>query len=155
MLLHDQSTRLRRRRGVTLVESAVTLSITVLMLVALMDLGLATLQFNGLGHACRVLARAAATRGAESAGFGGTVLGPTTLAGNAGDGSAAAAVFASQLPTMQAAAVSYTVNWPDGDNGAGDRVHVTLRYTHQPLAPGLNFWGALPLTASSTMSIVN
>lgn len=142
------------RRGASVVEAAITLSAMLVLLTALLDLGLAAMQFNALGHACRLAAREAALRGAESL-TPAASLGPTALSGHAGDGSQLAQLLAARLPTMPLASVSFSVTWPDGDNGAGDRVHVRASYTRQPIVPLLAPWGALDLTAASTMRIVN
>jgi Flp pilus assembly protein TadG len=142
----------RRRRGVAALESAITLSATLLLLAAILDLGLATLRYNALGHACRRIARAATFQGADSVT---SSLGPATLSGNAADGSVVAALVADLLPTMPAAGVSYTVEWLSGDNLPGGQVRVGMQFTHDPLAPGLASWGDIPLTATATMTIIN
>jgi Flp pilus assembly protein TadG len=143
----------RSRTGSTVVESAITLPATLLLLMALLDLGLATLQYNSLGHASRLLARAVALRGAESQAS--SSLGPATIAGLANDGSEAAQTVNTFLTTMPLGSVSYRIEWLDADNGAGDRIHVELTFTHQPIVPGFNVWGPMQLTAASTMRIVN
>jgi Flp pilus assembly protein TadG len=149
---HRRRGQPRQRRGVAALESAITLSATLLLLAAIVDLGLATLRYNALGHACRLIAREASFQGADSIA---TSLGPATLNGNAGDGSVVAELVADLLPTMPPANVAYAVEWLSGDNRPGGRVRVVMQFTHQPLAPGLASWGVIPITATSTVTIVN
>jgi hypothetical protein len=155
--MFNQITRRRgtrfARRGVAILESALTLSATLLLLMGLLDLGIATLQYNSLGHACRFVSRAITLRGVESPDT--DAMGPTTMTGHANDGSDTAQMLVAHLPTMAGASVAYSVEWLDGDNGPGDRVRVEMSYVHHPFVPGLASWGAITLRAASTMHIVN
>jgi hypothetical protein len=148
------SPRPGHRRGVQIVEGALALSAMLFVMTAIIDLGLAVVQYNYLGHACRTLARSVALRGADSP-VAATVLGPAAIAGHAADGSVPAQVVASLLPTMTLPATAFNISWPDGDNGPGDSVRVVMTYTHAPLIPGFSPWGSLSLSAESTMRIVN
>lgn len=141
-------------RGVAAVEVAVTLSTTLLVLAGLLDLGLAAMRKNALGHASRSLARILTLRGSDAP-DGASAIGPGTLTGHAGDSSLAAAYLSQCLPTMSPAAVEYTIDWLDDDNGPGDPVRVELQFTHVPLLLGLSPWGAMQIKAVSTMRVVN
>ncbi|MFX8976598.1 TadE/TadG family type IV pilus assembly protein, partial [Acinetobacter baumannii] len=55
------------RRGVVAVESAVVLSVFLLVLFGLIDLGLAVLNYNNLREAAQQLTRVAAVRGSNAA----------------------------------------------------------------------------------------
>jgi hypothetical protein len=140
------------RRGTTIVESVFALSVSLTLILGMLDLSLAELQDNLLSEAARRLARAAALHGALGPPQV-TAWGPTSIATNAGDGSAYAAIITPILATMTPANVQVSLAWPDGGNTLGQRVQVVLTYTHHSVIP-LNIYGAsLQLQAESTMLI--
>ncbi|MGC3969943.1 MAG: pilus assembly protein [Pirellulales bacterium] len=149
----QRQTSCHHRRGTTIVESAIGLSVLLLVLIGSLDVGLATARHDLLSTAARHLAREAAVHG-DSASPERTTWGPATLVHTAGDGSEVAAAVAAVLPTMSANDVTVELEWPDGTNETGDRVVVRLSYVHQG-AVLLGLGNGLPLKSESTMRITH
>lgn len=145
---------MRHRRGATLVESSVVLSVVLLILIGCLDLGLAVLNTNNLTDAAQQVSRSAVVRGKNTSQKL-SVWGPASFSGTAASNGEPAAVAAANLIIMPKAKVNVLVEWPDGDCRDGDRVRTTLTYTQTMLVPGLFGLSSLPLTAVSTMRIVN
>lgn len=145
--------RRSRRSGVAMVESAFVLSILLTVLLLIVDLGLAVLNYNTLSAAARRTARAAVVRG-EQAAKKGTSWGPDSYQATAADSSEIAAVVRSSLATNSPDDVSVEVEWPDGGHRIDQRVRVKLRYRYTPIlpVPGVDYYD---LTAVSTMKIVH
>jgi Flp pilus assembly protein TadG len=149
----SSSAVVRRRVGAVAVEAAVVMSVLLLFLFGLLDLGLATARYDVLSAAARDVARAAIVRGGRAAPDL-TSWGPATYSGNAADSSEIAETAATVLATMAPADVTVQVSWPDGDNEEGDRVQVVLQYVHQGLSL-LGLGNGLTLRSQSTMQIVH
>ena len=145
------SYRLSSRRGASVVEGAIVLAVTLLLVFGGLDLGLAVTRYNALCEGARRAARSAIVRGAASTQLGS--LGPTSMDFAAADSNAVADSFRYVLPTMNPAEVDVRVEWPDGSNQVGDRVRVTLEYQHRSVVPAFLGLGNLDLKAVSTMSI--
>lgn len=121
----------RRRKGTTLVEAAVVLSLFLLLTFGLLDLALMTAHRHQVTAAAQQAARAASVRGTRAATLG--VLGPTAVGPLAADADhALAAAARPYLPGLDPAAVTVQAEWPDGGNGWGDRVRVTVAAPHRP-----------------------
>lgn len=130
------------------------LSVILMILFVLLDLGLAVCRYNMLCAATQNVARAAVVRGADAP----TALGnwgPQSYIGTAADSSPMATTVAAWLATMDPAAVNIVVSWPDGANQPDDRVSVQLSYSHQFLVSHLGLGGSLPLQAQTTMLIAH
>lgn len=140
------------RRGAVLVESAVVLSTLLIILLGMLDLGLAVLQYNTLAEASRKLSRSAAVHGARCAPRQ-HMWGPTTYSGNAADGSEPAAAVKDLLVTMQKANVTLRLEWPDGDNAVGKKVTATVSTTYRPMFSWIIKRQTIPLSASSTIKV--
>jgi hypothetical protein len=141
------------RRGVAVVEGAVVLTVLLLLLFVILDLGLAVARYNILAATAREVARAAIVRGSlaspEAAPWG-----PATYTGTAADGSEIAQIAADWLAAIPPSDVAVTVRWPDAGNREGDHVEVELRYFHDAL-PMLDFGSGFDLRARSSMRIVH
>lgn len=151
---HDSARCSRRSCGAVAVESAIVMSLLIVMLFFILELGLTTVRYNVLSTAARATARELIVHGSTSSPER-TPWGPTEYSGHAGDGSGPAAAAAPYLATLNPADVSLNVTWPDGDNRTGDRVHVTLRYVATPRVPLLELPTFYDLRAESTMQIVH
>lgn len=150
----DSIHRSSRPRGVTIAESALVLSTLLLILLSMLDLGLAVLQFNSLSEAARGTAREAIVRG-EMAPPERLAWGPATYDGTAADQTEQAAVVRKSLTAFDPADVRVRLEWPDGSNDVDRKVRVTLSYPYQPILP-LPFLGSLyNLSAISTMTITH
>jgi hypothetical protein len=142
-----------RRRGSALVEGAIVLPVFLLMLLCMLDLGLAVLRSNMLSDAARRLAREATVRG-EMAPPRRSAWGPHDFTGTAGDGSPAALAVEPFLVAVRPNEVHITIVWPDGGNADNQRVEVVVSYDHHPVLPWLyGATGPLHLRAESTMRI--
>lgn len=134
-----------KRRGATLVESAVVLLVLMTILWSGLEVGMAVIRFNLMAASARIIAREAAVHGELSTDPWG--IAPLSLSGNGGH--SAAQLIAGQLPTLDPSQVTIELSWPDGDDQVGDRVLVTVRCVNSPV---VNFATlALPnqLSASS------
>jgi hypothetical protein len=144
----------RHRSGVAMAECAIVLPILFFMVMALVDLGIATVRYNAVASAARCIARTAVIRGSECP-VSADMWGPENYEGTAADGSATVASIQNLLPTMANEDVLVSVSWLDNDNSPRDRVEVEVRYIHQPLIPGIFPWGQLDLSSISTVHVVN
>ncbi len=145
---------IRRRRGVTAVESAITLPVLFVVLFAFLDLGLVATRYNALAEVSRRIAREAALHGSLRAETS-TGWGPQPFVGTLADESELVAAAWGCVPTVQDADVTVRITWPDNSNTPRDRVHVEVGYRHEPLIPLICPWGPLDLRAKATMRIVN
>jgi Flp pilus assembly protein TadG len=145
--------RASARRGVTIVEGAIVLAVTLLFVLGGLDLGLALTRYNSLCEAACRAARCVAVRGATATELG--PQGPVTMEFTADSSNVIAGSFRYVLATMQPADVRAVVEWPDGDNQPDDRVRVTLEYQHRPVLPLFLGYGDVNLQATSVMSVAH
>jgi hypothetical protein len=141
------------RAGVAAVEAALLLPVCLIGLVALLDLALAVAQYNSLAECARHGARAAIVRGNQSTTV--SPLGPIAWSGSADQPHPLTDGFRTRLVCMSPGDVNVTASWPDGDNRAGQRVHVILEFEHNSLVTTLFGGNAWRLTGESTMRIVH
>ncbi len=139
------------REGATMVEGAIILSVTLLLIFGGLELGLAVTRYNALSEGARRAARCAMVRGAEATQLGS--LGPTTMQFTADASNTIANSFRYVLATINPADVHVRVEWLDGTNQVDDRVRVTLQYQHQAIVPSLLGFGNFDFQAVSTVSI--
>ncbi len=144
--------RLPRRRGVTILETALVLGLFLLVVLGTLDLGLTGIRQNVLSDAGRRMARYAALRGAESTGL---PLGPQTLTGAASDLSDAAQSLRPWLATMAPSETFFRLEWIDGGNQPGQRLRVTVWYDHRTLVPLLPAATTRRLQSSTTLLIAH
>lgn len=142
-----------KRAGVTTLESALVLLTFLILVVGILDLGLAVYRYNLLGEAARHLVRQATIHGEEAAPEV-EAWGPGEFTGTADDGSAQADAIRPMMAGIDLENVTISISWPDGDHREGDRVRVELAYTYLPVTPLLGDW-SVDLRAVSTMSIVH
>jgi Flp pilus assembly protein TadG len=145
--------RTRRRSGVTVVESAFAIILTLSVVFTVLDLGLLAFQSNMLSLAARRLARESIVRGGVIEPT--SAWGPASLSGTAADGSPEAQVVLPYCTTMTPSKVKIAMTWPDGSNGIDDRVNVQLNFQRQPMTPLTSWLGKINLYASTVMKIVH
>ncbi len=128
-----------RERGQALVEFALVGFVFFLIVFGTIDVGRAVWNYNTLSEAVREGGRYAIVHGENS----------DEPAGPGADAKVieAAEKFAGGLNTSQ---LTVTAEWPDGDNGLGDRVKVKGEYTYEPI---FSFWGAPSFTMSSSTTM--
>lgn len=141
----------RRRSGAALIESAVVLSVMLLVLFGVLDLGLAALHSNNLTDVAQQLTRAAVVRGKNATAL--TAWGPATYHGTGASAGEIGTLTAASLQIIKKEKVSITVEWLDGGNDDGDRVRTTLNYLHPFIVPQLFGFSSCQLKAVSTMRV--
>jgi Flp pilus assembly protein TadG len=142
------------RRGVAVLECALTLPIVLVALAGLLDLGLAATQYNGLAEVSRHIAREAIRHGSLAPAMEGT-WGPEEFQGTMATESEMVAGARTKLIVTEAENVEVRITWLDNSNAPGNRVMVEVSTLRQPLIRGLLVWGPLELRSSTTMTIVN
>lgn len=144
---------IRRRRGVTVVESAIVLAVCLLLLLGMLELSLALIRHTVVCEAARRVARTAVVHGSRCGTSG--PWGPTAVSITAADSHPAAAAAEPVLMTLDPADVQIDLSWPDGINRCDGRVRVTVHYTHHPIVPIPGWYDELDLRAESTMRIAH
>jgi Flp pilus assembly protein TadG len=122
------------RSGVAAVEAAIVLSVFLLILFVMIDLALMVLDYNLLCDGAQQFCRQAMIHGSKSAPQE-TMWGPTTVQGNAGDGSQYSQSFQKDLTALPLGKVNYKLEWPGGTNRPDDTVRATLTYQYNPMIP--------------------
>jgi Flp pilus assembly protein TadG len=140
------------RRGVAAVEAAIVLSVFLLILFVMLDLGLMVLDYNLLCDGAQQFCRQAIVHGSKSAPQE-TMWGPSTVQGNAGDGSQYSQSFQQDLTTLPLAKVNYKLEWPNGTNQPDDPVQATLTYQYSPMIPFVLGNKPISLEAVCTMAV--
>jgi Flp pilus assembly protein TadG len=140
------------RRGVAAVEAAIVLSVFLLILFVMLDLGLMVLDYNLLCDGAQQCCRQAVVHGSKAAPQE-TMWGPSTVQGNAGDGSQYSQSFQQDLTTLPLANVNYKLEWPNGTNRPDDPVQATLTYQYSPMIPFVLGNKPIALEAVCTMAI--
>jgi Flp pilus assembly protein TadG len=148
----------RRRRGATLVEAALVLPLFLLIVLGMIDLGVAISRNNALSQAARQGARVASIHGAfckdgPKANWNGGPWGPATVIVSASDTGPVASAIRPYLSSQDVDTATITVEWPDGNNEPErGRVKVEVTTSFQPITTYV-FSKKFTLTASSTMLI--
>jgi Flp pilus assembly protein TadG len=108
----------RRRRGSTLVESALAATVFLLLLVAIMECGRLGFAYSSVSFAAHRAARFASLRGSTS--------------GHPASAADVRAQVVSLVAALDTAALTVNTTWTP-DNQPGSTVAVTVRYGFQPL----------------------
>jgi Flp pilus assembly protein TadG len=151
-LRRNQRSNSQPRSGVAAVEGAIVLSVFLLILLGMLDLGLLLLEYNTLCEATRRLARAAIVHG-QMAAPAQTVWGPAAVSGTAADGTEYSTTLDKELATFNLSNVNYSIQWPAGTNRPDDPVQVTVTYQYPPIIPFLLGSQTVPIQAVSNMSV--
>ena len=142
------------RRGVTLVESAVVLSICLFLLLGMLELSVALVRHTVLAEAARRVVRSAIVHGAKARLAQGR-WGPASLTMNAAGAHPAAAIARDTLMTIDPSQVQIAIEWLDASNQPDQRVRVAVSYTHHPVVPVPGWYDRLNLQSVSTMRIAH
>ncbi|HUE74887.1 MAG TPA: TadE/TadG family type IV pilus assembly protein [Pirellulaceae bacterium] len=142
------------RRGAALVETAVVLSVFLLLILGTLDLGVATYKYNTLSQAARQGVRQAVVHGALAAPAM-TVWGPSSYEGTAADGSEQAQAVTSMLAGFKLSDVTIRVEWIDGGNKVQQRVRYSVSSEYRPIIPSFFSQASYTLSAASTMPITH
>lgn len=142
------------RRGAVLVETAIVLSVFLLLILGTLDLGIATYRYNMISQVARQGVRQAAVHGGLAPAAMGT-WGPGTYTGTAGDGSAFAQVVSPLLVGFPLNDVNIQVEWIDGGTAVQQRVRYTVTTTYRPVVTSFFTSSSYTLSAASTMPIAH
>jgi hypothetical protein len=145
--------RKRSRGGATMVEAALILTAFLILVLGLLDFGIAVLRDHILSQAARQGVRAAIVHGSRANVLG--PWGPSTWAGNANSADPKAQAIAPYLGGIDPSTVNVTYEWTGGSNVTESPVRVTVSTTWTPIVQ--SFFGNQPVTlsASSTMPIAH
>lgn len=140
--------------GAVMVEMAIILNIFLLLVLGILDLGLATYRYNALSEAARQGARQAIVHGALAPPRM-AAWGPATYTGTADDDSVYAQAVAPMLAGFDLSDVDIRIEWPDGGNSFQQRVRYTVTTQYRPILT--NFFSSSSYTqrAASTMPIAH
>ena len=143
----------RGRRGATLLETAIAISLFLTLVLGMVDLGYGVFKQHVLSQAARQVARTASVRGQLADRL--DVWGPDEVDMQADGENEVVEATAQKLVGWKLEEVNVHISWPDGSNDArrSDRVKVELS---APYRPTLGFVVGNPnivLRGSSTMYI--
>lgn len=153
----------RSRRGVTLVESALTLSAFLAVVIGAIDLGIFVFRSHAVAQAARQGARAAIVHGSlataswKGGRWGTATVGPLAASSSPG-GTAQQAMLAAVTPSLSGLNlddVQVTYEWPDGNDQTESNVRVTVSTTWTPLYARVFGATPRPVSARSTMPIAH
>lgn len=144
----------KRRRGATMVETAIVLPIAMLLVMGIVDLGMAVHHRNALMRVVSHLAREATLHG--SARQDGAPWGPETIVVSASADVLdpdAATLEVRELLTGVSREAEVRIDWPAATNHSGDLVSVTANEVYRPLFSKVLGIGEIHLRASCTLPI--
>lgn len=144
----------QHKTGAVMVEMAIILNVFMLLVLGILDLGLATYRYNTISQAARQGARQAIVHG-SLAPPAMAAWGPTTYTGTAGDGSVYAQAVAPMLVGFVLDDVTIRVEWPDGGNSLQQRVRYTITTEYRPILTSFFSSSSNIQSAASTMPIAH
>ena len=141
------------RRGATLVEMAIALSLFISLMLGFVDLGYGVFRQHVLTQATRQLARHAIVRGELADRM--TSWGPTRVSIMADSDHEVARYVAPKLVGWKLEEVDIDVQWPDGGNDVrrGDRIRVAVSAPYHPIMTFILGNPSFDLTAQTTMAM--
>lgn len=153
---HAGFTNRHRRQGATLVETAITLSAFLMLVLGMLDLGIGVLRYNTLAAAARMGGRAAIVHGS---------LAPPELAAwdnqTGTDGVSAVILPLLNAEGIQDESITVAVTYADGPdkgttpNDPGDTVTVQVSVPYKPAFAALLGLPNITLTSRTTMSMAH
>ncbi|MDB5308375.1 MAG: TadE family protein [Gemmataceae bacterium] len=139
------------RSGVTTVEMAIVGPIALILIIGIMDIGLAVWSYNNISEAVREGGRYAQIHGSKYAAWAATQPAGTTPASGPAANDANVDKVVRSYSFVSQSNLTVTSSWPNGDNHPNSPVTIDATYTYSPtLIFGL---GTLTLKTSSTMYI--
>lgn len=136
-----------------MVEFAITIMIFLVLVMGMLDLGMAVFRSHVVSYCARQGARSAIVRGEYADKLGS--LGPTTFTGKANASNPIAQAVGSHLMGVDPALVDVTAEWIDGGNKVEQRVRVTVTSTYTPIITFVFGSPTWTLRGSSTMPIAH
>jgi Flp pilus assembly protein TadG len=142
------------RRGATIVEMAIVVSVFLTLVLGMLDLGIAVFRYHLLAQAARQGARQAIVHGSMADRLG--PWGPATYTGTSDvDGHPIVAAIRPSLVGLHLSQVTIQAEWPDADNKFEQRVRVTVSAPYQPMMTFIFGNPTFTLQGTSTMRIAH
>ncbi len=140
------------RRGAALVEMAFVLPVFIVLVLGMLDLGIAVFRSHILAHAAPEGSRRAIVHGSLSS----ETWGPTAFEGTAdGDGHPLIPLIRPSLVGLDLSQVTVRIEWPEGSNALQKPVRVTLTMPYHPAMTFIFGNPTFTLQGTSTMRIVH
>lgn len=143
------------RRGATIVETAIVLSVFVTLVLGMIDLGYGLFRYHILAQSSRRLARQAVVHGKLATRL--EPWGPETVQTTADGETAISEAIRGSLVGWNLADVAVEVQWLDGGNDGelGHRVQVSVSAPYEPMLTFMVGSPQVTLSAASTMRIAH
>jgi Flp pilus assembly protein TadG len=141
-----------------MVEAAVIISVLLMLILGMIDLGIAVMRYNSISQAAREAARQAMVHGALSpSSWNGGPWGPAKVSTTASAGSVpvVGAVRPYLFTVDDLDGTTIQVEWPDGSNEPGKRVRVTVSTPYHPMFTFILGNPSITLQATSTVIIAH
>src|ERR1044072_6461752 len=127
----DRRRKAHERRGATVIELSITLMACLILRLGMMHLAIGVFRHHVLAQAARYGARKAAVHGSQATELGS--WGPTAIDSTANaTGIPAIDERAPRLVGCDLEHTNVQVEWLDGHNKFGSRVHVTISSPYEP-----------------------
>jgi len=146
-----------RRPGTVTVEATVVVLALLIIILGMLDLGLAVFQYHVVSEAARQGARLAIVHGQMApSGWNGGSWGTTTINKSANTtGTPIVDEIKPLLVGLDLTQTTIKAEWLDGSNAPENRVRVTVSTTYQPCVTFIFGNTSINLSASSTMPIAH
>ena len=146
--------RRRCRRGASLVEAGIILSVFLTFVLGTLDFALGVFKYNIASGAARQGARLASVHGSLAPSSMGQ-WGPAAYSGKGNDTNAIAQAIKPTLVGLDSSKVTIQVQWLDGSNDFEKRVRVTVTTPYKPIMTSIFGNVTFNLTATSTVPIAH
>jgi Flp pilus assembly protein TadG len=149
-------TAIRRRRGASLVETAITTTVLMMLMLGMVDMGVAITRMHLISEASRQGARKAIVQGSLApSSLNGGPWGPTAFSGNGNSTDPKVTLIQAYLTGLNLSTVTVNVTWPDGNNKTESRVTYQVGTTWNPMMTWIFGNPTINLSAQSTMPIAH
>jgi Flp pilus assembly protein TadG len=146
----------RRRRGAALVETVITTTALMTLMLGMVDLGVAITRMHMISEAARQGARKATVQGSLApSSLNGGPWGTTAFSGNGNSSDPKVTLIQPYLTGIDLSTVTVNVTWPDAKNTAESRVTYQVSTTWTPMMTFILGNPSFTLSAQSTMPIAH
>lgn len=144
------------RRGTTLVEVAISLTILMMFLIGILDYSLASFRIQLLSHVAHRVAREAAVHGPRAIPtWRGGVWGPLPFTTTLADSDPVAEIGRTVSAGLDPAEVTVNITWPNGSNAFGSQIVVEASMEWTPSFFGPIGGGSMTLSGRSVQNVVH